>query len=155
LFISEMVRNRQLMVSHLHEVEEQVRFRRDAENQLEMLIQTSPAAIITMDSSGTIVRGNEAARQLFATEGSLLAGRSVQRYLPDLYGAVRNYDSKVLRTAMQCKGQRENGEAFLAATWFSTYKTSTGTMLAAIVVDLSEELRDREELSLNRLLTNA
>ena len=154
-FISELVRNRQLMVSHLQEVEEQVRFRRDAENQLEMLIQTSPAAIITMDSSGTIVRGNEAARQLFATDGSLLAGHSVQRYLPDLYSAVRNYDSKILRTAMQCKGQRENGEAFLAATWFSTYKTSTGTILAAIVVDLSEELRDREELSLNRLLTNA
>jgi signal transduction histidine kinase len=56
---------------------------------------------------------------------------------------------------MQCKGQRENGEAFLAATWFSTYKTSTGSILAAIVVDLSEELRDREELSLNRLLKNA
>src|SRR6266566_1762030 len=123
------------MVSHLREVEEQVRFRRDAENQLEMLIQTSPAAIITMDSNGTILRGNEAARQLFGIDDSSLAGRSVGSYLPDLYAAVRNYDSKVLRTAMQCKGQRENGEAFLAATWFSTYKTSTGSILAAIVVD--------------------
>jgi signal transduction histidine kinase len=56
---------------------------------------------------------------------------------------------------MQCKGQRQNGEAFLAATWFSTYKTSTGSKLAAIVVDLSEELRDREELSLNHVLKNA
>jgi PAS domain S-box-containing protein len=154
-FISELMRNRQLMISHLLEVEEQSRFRRDAENQLEMLIQTSPAAIITMDSNGTILRANEAARQLFGTDGDLLAGRSVQQYLPDLYVAVRNYDSKVLRTAMQCKGQRQDGEAFLAATWFSTYKTSTGSILAAIVVDLSEELRDREELSLNRLLTNA
>jgi PAS domain S-box-containing protein len=154
-FISELVRNRQLIASHLHEVEEQVRFRHDAENQLEMLIQTSPAAIITMDANGTILRGNEAARQLFAPDNGSLAGRSMRLYLPDLYAAVRNYDSKVLRTAMQCKGQRENGEAFLAATWFSTYKTSTGTILAAIVVDLSEELRDREELSLNRFLTNA
>src|SRR5215471_2303508 len=154
-FISELMRNRQLMVSHLLEVEEQSRFRRDAENQLEMLIQTSPAAIITMDSNGTILRANEAARQLFGTDGELLAGRSVQQYLPDLYVAVRNYDSKALRTAMQCKGQRQDGEAFLAATWFSTYKTSTGSKLAAIVVDLSEELRDREELSLNHLLTNA
>jgi PAS domain S-box-containing protein len=154
MFISELVRNRQLVFSHVQELEEQVRFRRDAEDQLEMLIETSPAAIITMDSHGTILQGNEAARQLFAPDGAL-AGQSVCAYLPDLYSAIRNYDSKVLRTAMQCKGQRRNGEAFLAAIWFSTYKTSTGSKLAAIVVDLSEELRDREELSLNHLLKNA
>jgi two-component system sensor kinase FixL len=155
LFISELVRNRQLVVAHLQEVEEQVRFRRAAEDQLEMLIETSPAAIITMDSNGVIDRGNEAARQLLAPDDVSLAGHSVRSYLPDLYAAVREYDSKILKTAMQCKGQRKNGEAFLAATWFSTYKTSTGSKLAAIVVDLSEELRDREELSLNHLLTNA
>ena len=79
----------------------------------------------------------------------------MRSYLPDLYAAARNYDSMILRTAMQCKGQRQSGEAFLAATWFSTYQTSTGSKLAAIVVDLSEELRDREEVSLNQLLTNA
>jgi len=126
LFISELVRNRQLVVAHLQEVEEQVRFRRAAEDQLEMLIETSPAAIITMDSNGVIDRGNEAARQLLAPDEVSLAGHSVRSYLPDLYSAVREYDSKILKTAMQCKGQRKNGEAFLAATWFSTYKTSTG-----------------------------
>jgi len=154
-FISELVRNRQLMASHLQEVEEQVRFRRDAEDQLEMLIETSPAAIITMDSSGTILRANEAARQLFAPDDHSLAGHSVRSYLADLYAALPDYGSKILRTGMQCKGQRQNGEAFLAATWFSTYMTSTGPKLAAIVLDLSEELRDREELSLNHVLKNA
>ena len=43
---------------------------------------------------------------------------------------------------------------FLAAIWFSTYKTLSGPKLAAIVVDLSEDLRDREDLSLNHLLKN-
>jgi PAS domain S-box-containing protein len=155
LFISELLRNRQLVVTHLQEVQQQVRFRQEAEDQLEMLIETSPAAIITMDANGVILRGNEAARQLFAPDAVSLAGDSVRSYLPDLYTAVRKYDSKILKTAMQCKGQRKNGEPFLAATWFSTYKTSTGSKLAAIVVDLSEELRDREELSLSHLLTNA
>jgi PAS domain S-box-containing protein len=155
LFISELLRNRQLALSHLQEVEEQIRFRRDAEDQLETLIETSPAAIITMDSDGTILRANDAARQLFAPDDATLAGHSVRSYLPDLYAAARHYDSKALRTAMQCKGQRRNGEPFLAAIWFSTYKTPTGSKLAAIVVDLSEELRDREELSLNHLLKNA
>jgi signal transduction histidine kinase len=55
---------------------------------------------------------------------------------------------------MQCKGQRHDGEVFLAAIWFSTDKTLSGPKLAAIVVDLSEDLRDREDLSLNHLLKN-
>jgi hypothetical protein len=55
---------------------------------------------------------------------------------------------------MQCKGQRGNGETFLAAVWFSTFTTSSGSRLAAIIVDISEDMRDREELSLNHLLKN-
>ena len=155
LFVSELARNRQLALTHLDELEEQVRFRRDAEAQLRMLIDTSPAAIVIMDSDGTILLANEATRELFAATAVALEGQSIRPYLPDLCAAAKNYGSRVLRTAMQCKGQRQSGDVFLAATWFSTYKTSTGTRLAAIVVDLSEELRDREELSLNHLLKNA
>jgi signal transduction histidine kinase len=53
---------------------------------------------------------------------------------------------------MQCRGQRQDGEAFLADIWFSTYKTSVGSRLAAMVVDTSEDLRTREEFSLHQLL---
>ncbi len=53
------------------------------------------------------------------------------------------------------RGKRSNGEVFLAGVWFSTYPTLSGNRLAAIVVDLSEDLRDREDLSLDYLLKNA
>jgi signal transduction histidine kinase len=53
---------------------------------------------------------------------------------------------------VQCYGRRENGEVFLANTWFSTYRRPEGTRLAAIVVDSSDEMRDREEQSLRQLL---
>ena len=56
------------------------------------------------------------------------------------------------RTVMQCRGQRQDGEAFLADIWFSTYRTSVGSRLAAMVVDTSEDLRNREEFSLHQLL---
>ena len=56
---------------------------------------------------------------------------------------------------MQCTGQRDNGEAFLAGVWFSTYTTVSGPRLAAIIVDLSEDLRTREDLSLDFLLKNS
>jgi signal transduction histidine kinase len=59
------------------------------------------------------------------------------------------------RTAMQCRGHRQNGEVFLADMWFSTYRTSAGPRLAAMVVDVSDELRNREETSLHQLLAGS
>jgi signal transduction histidine kinase len=59
------------------------------------------------------------------------------------------------RTTLQCRGQRASGEVFLAAVWFSTYQTVSGPRLAAVVVDLSEDLRTREDLSLNHLLKSS
>jgi signal transduction histidine kinase len=56
---------------------------------------------------------------------------------------------------MQCRGEKENGEIFLANVFFSTYQTRTGPRLAALVVDASEELREREESSLQQLLTGS
>src|SRR5260370_6245622 len=55
------------------------------------------------------------------------------------------------RTAAKCQGRRANGDIFLAHTWFSSYSAWEGTRLAAIVVDGSEEMRDREEQNLRLL----
>src|SRR6266513_2284054 len=114
LFVSELIRNRHLVIAHLRELEKQIRFRRDAEDQLDMLIETSPAAIITMDSEGKILLANEAAEHLFSVANSSLKGEPVREYLPDLHTAVLNYGSKVLWTTMQCKGHGRSGEIFLA-----------------------------------------
>jgi signal transduction histidine kinase len=55
------------------------------------------------------------------------------------------------RTAAQSQGHRDDGEIFLAHTWFSSYLSPHGTRLAAIVVDTSEEMREREEQNLQEL----
>jgi signal transduction histidine kinase len=56
---------------------------------------------------------------------------------------------------MQTRGQRENGEVFLADVFFSTYRTAAGPRLAALLVDASEHLREREEASLQQLLAGS
>ena len=53
---------------------------------------------------------------------------------------------------MQCHGTRQSGEVFLADIWFSTYQTSVGARMAAMVVDISDDLRTHEESSLHQLL---
>ena len=153
-FISELMRNRQIVLHHLEQVEEQIKLREEAEEQLRILIESSPAAILTINSAGTILLANEAARHLLVPLQGTLEGQAIREYLPSLQSAVQAKLSKALRTTLQCKGQRGNGDVFLAGVWFSTYETASGARLAAIIVDLSEDLRSREDLSLDHLLKN-
>jgi signal transduction histidine kinase len=86
-------------------------------------------------------------------EGKTLKSRRIVDYFPFLADALRvNADSVGLRTAVKCQGHRDNGEIFLAHMWFSSYSAPEGKRLAAIIVDSSEELRDREEQGLRQLL---
>ena len=154
LFISELLRNRRMVLDHLNEVEAQQQARREAEEQLQVLVESSPAAIVTLDADGTILLANDAAQQMLAPGGDALPGQNSSAYLPALYAAVQSRNWKNFRTTLQCKGRRNNGEVFLAGAWFSTYSSSSGNRLAAILVDLSEDLRSREDLNLDYLLTN-
>jgi two-component system, LuxR family, sensor kinase FixL len=157
LFVSELVQKRLLALEHVRELSEHIKHREDAEQQIQILIESSPAAIVTVDSSGSIVLANQAAQQLLAPGGGPsvpLTGEPIRNYLPALESVAQTNRAQSFRTTMQCRGQRRSGEVFLAAIWFSTYKTLSGSKLAAIIVDLSEDLRDREDLSLNHLLKN-
>ena len=148
LFISEMIRNRRIVLRHSEELE-------DAERQLRSIIEGSPAAIVTIDSEGKVLLANQAAQQLLSPDTAPIQGRSIKRYLPALQTVLKTQSSRSFRTTLQCTGQRTDGEVFLAGVWFSTYSTLSGPRLAAIIVDLSEDLRNREDLSLDHLLKNS
>jgi PAS domain S-box-containing protein len=130
--------------------------RRAAEEQLEFLIESSPAAVVTMTADGAILLANPAAHRLFGVAGGLLPGRRITRYIPAL-GSIPSIDdtARIFRTEMQTRGQRDNGEIFLADVFFSTYSTPAGPRLAALVTDGSEHFREREEASLQQLLVGS
>ena len=85
-----------------------------------------------------------------------LPGLPIRDYLPSLIN-VPGLDSnrQVFRTAMQCRGRRADGEVFQADVWFSTYVTSAGPRLAAMVLDTSEDLRTHEESSFHQMLASS
>jgi two-component system sensor kinase FixL len=136
LFVTALIRNREL------------------EEQVKTLVESSPAAILTTDGAGTVLAANHAATALFLIPGSeTLKGRNIGRYVPLLGDALTLAGRpEGFRTAAQCQGRRNNGEIFPAHLWFSSYLTPEGARLAAIVVDASEEMRDREEQGLRQLL---
>ncbi len=156
LFAYESARNRQLTMEHIQEMEQEVDLRRDAEQQLKILIESSPAAIVTMDATGKVLMANQAAHQLLRFEPETLPGWSLKTFLPPLASVPYGGQSTPsFRTAMQCYGRRRDGEVFLADVWFSSYQTRSGPRLAAMLVDVSEDLRDREEFSLHQLMTGS
>jgi PAS domain S-box-containing protein len=143
-FVTELNQRRRMLVAHLSEREEQMRLRREAEMQVRVLIETSPLAILTIDSSGCVKLANESACQLLGFESGGLPGQQVQSYLPTLYRLLKTNRTSSLRTNVECKGVRRSGEVFLAHVWLSTYSIGSGPGLAAVVWDSSENLRDRE-----------
>jgi PAS domain S-box-containing protein len=155
-FSYEVTRSRRQETKNLQKVEKEVAARREAEEQLEFLIESSPAAILTMSADYLILRANPAAHGLLSVPAGALIGRSIQRYIPDLeHVPFIGKSTHNFRTEMQCRGERENGEGFLANVFFSTYNTTAGPRLAAFIVDASEELREREEMSLDQLMTGS
>jgi two-component system sensor kinase FixL len=139
--VSEILRSRQMVVEH--------------EEELRGLVESSPLAIVTIDPRGRIRIANRAAQSLFAPEDNPIHGQPIAEFLPSLETVVQQHRLSVWSTKLRCHGKRKNRETFLAEVWFSTSGSAHTPLLAAIVVDLSQDLRDREDLSLEYLLTNA
>jgi two-component system sensor kinase FixL len=149
-FVSELARNRKLILQRSREVQQQSRMREQAEHQMRILIETSPLAILTLDEDGTVQLFNESAQRLFGSPS--LATEKISAYLPVLARPLAFKTPVPLRSKAECRGQRRNGEVFLAHIWFSTYDTTEGRRLAAVVWDASESLRDREDAALSNTM---
>jgi PAS domain S-box-containing protein len=155
-FVAEINHRRRLLGEHLKEREFQMRLRQEAEQQVRILIETSPLAILTLDESGRVLLANESARQLLSFDANPLQGVAVEAYLPILARMLHSHRSGGnIRTNVECRGQRRNGEIFLAHVWLSTYRTSTGPGLAAVIWDASENLRDREGSGLDSMMATS
>lgn len=111
----------------------------ESQERIRVLVETSPAAIITIDDRGFIELANRAAVELMAPKGGALVAQPVAAFLPELHHALRPEEGPQFRTSMQCRGHRGNGESFLAEVWFSTYKEGSAPKLAAIIADVTED----------------
>src|SRR6202789_286399 len=84
LFVYEVVRSRQAALRHLNQIESESEARRAAEEQLKVLVESSPVAIFTANADGTVLQANDAAHRLFALPPGSLPGKSIRDYLPSL-----------------------------------------------------------------------
>ncbi|HUA58369.1 MAG TPA: LuxR C-terminal-related transcriptional regulator [Verrucomicrobiae bacterium] len=125
LFVGELIRNRRISI--------------EAQARLRALVETSPAAIVTVDDRGFIELANRAAVELMSPRDGHLVGNPVAAFLPELHHALRWEEAPQFRASMQCRGHKGNGEVFVADVWFSTYKEGVNPKLAAIIGEVAEE----------------
>lgn len=121
LFVAELVRNRRLTL--------------DAEAGLRVLVETSPAAILTVDGDGFIELANQAAVDLIVPREGVLKGMPIAAFLPELYYALTGDGAGRRREPLKCACRRGNGESFDAVVRFSIYREGRARKLSAIVVD--------------------
>jgi C4-dicarboxylate-specific signal transduction histidine kinase len=58
------------------------------------------------------------------------------------------------RGVMEARGHRRNGERFAGSLWFSTYRTAGGPRTAAILTDITEDLREQQEQQMRQALVS-
>jgi len=125
LFVGEWLRNRRLGM--------------EAQERLRVLVETSPAAIMTMDEHGFIELANHAAADLVAPRDGRLVGRPIAAFFPELHHALLWAEAPQFRTSLRCHGHRDNGAPFMAEVCCSTYHDGPSIKLAAIIAAVTEE----------------
>jgi PAS domain S-box-containing protein len=137
--------NWQKVREQLIEIQSRDRLLRDSEEQWRVLVETSSAAILTLDKSGTVIQANGAAARLFGEELRVLVGQSIENYLPSLARVPSDQSAPVFRTTMECGGRRINGETFLANVCFSTHQFSGEPRLTAVITETEPSVSEAAE----------
>lgn len=151
LFFGELVRNRRLILAHLAERRQQEQALRQMEHQLRAIMDTTPLAILTVSADGIITMANSAATRVFAAPPGHLLGMEIGDLVPVLKRLVREHSTPGLRTMLEAQGTRRDGHAFVAQIWCATYQLHGVNNLAAVVWDATDNMRSREEASLELL----
>lgn len=162
LLLVEMSNNRRRLLDAFASVQREQTLRRRAQDQLRTLAESSPAAILTLGRHAEVLAANRAAEEMLAVDPGSLVGTRVDTSFPMFANALKVATAhRVIRTSASGWARRQNGQQFPVHAWFSVYGDGDDRCLAAIVVDESEEVRDRERehfqhlLDYNRLLASS
>ena len=127
--------NFQKVKQQLLEIQARDRLLRDSEEQLRVLIETSSAAILTLNKDGGVIQANDAATRLLGTEKDALLGRNIGDYVEALARVPFTGTAPLFRTTMECTARRPNGESFSANVCFSSYVFSAEPRLTAVITE--------------------
>jgi len=154
LWIYQIADSRRVVLKHYSRLRYEQRMRRRAQEQLRLLAESSPAAILTLDCDGTILAANRAADNMLQPKDPL-AGQEIRTYMPLFHDALQ-LPSGIgeISTSANAWARRGDGTLVPTTTWFSIYGEGATRHLAAIVVDMSNEVREREHAQFEQIVSH-
>jgi PAS domain S-box-containing protein len=123
---------------------------RRSEQLLRAILDTAADAIITIDHRGIVRSANAATVKLFGYSAKELAGRNVNRLMPEPFhgehdGYLRNYcrtgRAKIIGIGREVTGQRKDGSTFPMHLSVSEVRLKDQRLFTGIVHDLTERRR--------------
>ncbi|MBI2689359.1 MAG: PAS domain-containing protein [Acidobacteria bacterium] len=149
LFVVEAIRRRQAEAATLYRMSA-------AAMEARTILESSPAAILTVHPNGVIDLANQAAHRLLEISPERRQPEMIEAYFPMLGEMLRSKRAvAMVRTMVECRGRRTGGDYFFAQMWLSSFPVGDGFKLVIVVADVSEQMRDREELGLRQLLMSS
>lgn len=162
LLLVEVSNSRRRLIESFARVQLEQKLRRRAQEQLRIMADSSPAAILTLNAQAEVLAANRAAHEMLGVLPGRLAGERVDANFPMFANALKvAAGDRLIRTSVAGWARRADDHMFPIQAWFSVYGQGSERCLAAIVVDSSEEVRSRERehfqhlLDYNRLLASA
>lgn len=155
IVVGEMSRSRRVSIARLRIIEEQISKRREAEDRLKAVLDSSPLGIVSLREDGKVEMLNGMALRLlgFKYDAEIL-GKPLTEHFPMLGELQRTVARPGFSTVMECPAKRATGEQFWAYVWVSSFGTE-GKQLAVLIWDGSEIFRDREGSGWELLLTGS
>jgi formate hydrogenlyase transcriptional activator len=121
----------------------------------EKLFEFSPDAVVVLDQTGSIVRANAQAEQMFGYDRQEMIGQSVEILMPERFRSIHlqhraDYNVKPHRRPMGAGldlfGKRRDGTEFPVDIMLGPVETENGPLVLSVIRDLSQKKEAEEAL---------
>jgi PAS domain S-box-containing protein len=128
---------------------------KESEERFRAIAESSPAAIITADSSGEILFWNEAAEIIYGYEAKEIVGKSIELLRPEgkrlvdrknRENFIKTGHSLYIGKTVEGRARKKDGTEFLSETSTAAWKVGGKIMFCGIVRDITERRQMEEEL---------
>jgi formate hydrogenlyase transcriptional activator len=134
-------------------MEEAPRF--DSAGLFEKLFEFSPDAVVVLDQTGSIIRTNAQAEQMFGYDRQEMIGQSVEILMPERFRSIHpkhralynaNPHRRPMGAGLDLFGKRKNGTEFPVDIMLGPVETENGPLVLSVIRDLSQQKEAEEAL---------
>jgi PAS domain S-box-containing protein len=129
--------------------------RKAAEQRFRSVTESANDAVVSSDSTSTIVAWNRAAAEMFGWREQEIIGRPVETIIPERFHAAHKSgmdrltatgDAHIIGTTVELSGLHREGHEFSIEMSLSTWRTGDDVFYTGIIRDITERKRMEEEL---------